>query len=457
MTGTKKDREALKNRYRKGMYPTENDFADVFESYVHKDDDIPMSKVVITDGDGKPTTLSGEIDKKADKTTLQTFIDEIETILQVVRNDKNQIASTAIDNLPSRIQAAEDDIDTAEDNISGHETRIATLESSKTDYEAFKERVRAFLEDADASDATINRWHEIETFLQGITDTETLTGLLNDLKNEILAAIPSPQSGNFIEYTTDLDAITDAPNGKIMQYWGQSNDKYKRGQFYERVEGDEEIIPSGTNTIQLEMDGEIYQLFLSNELNDVFSAYNGRVFTLNGSTWELDTNNTYAIKIVYKSDNTRESRKYVLVNVNGVLYRPEIKYCTSWGSTMYEVTEGGGVYWYIPELNILVDADTDKPLLLGFAYGYTFTAPNTTKKVILLCGQRSDADNIDTAASWHAIYLSEDGSSAYADEFVTINGDKGYMGGFGTPKTNEQTIFGSPSTWQHIHVDEVIN
>ncbi len=237
MTGTKKDREALKNRYRKGMYPTENDFADVFESYVHKDDDIPMSKVVITDGDGKPTTLSGEIDKKADKTTLQTFIDEIETILQVVRNDKNQIASTAIDDLPSRIQAAEDDIDTAEDNISGHETRIATLESSKTDYEAFKERVRAFLEDADASHAPINRWHDIETFLQGITDTETLTGLLNDLKNEILAAIPSPQSGNFIEYTTDFDAITDAPNGKIMQYWGQSNDKYKRGQFYERVEG----------------------------------------------------------------------------------------------------------------------------------------------------------------------------------------------------------------------------
>jgi hypothetical protein len=236
MTGTKKDREALKNRYRKGMYPTENDFADVFESYVHKDDDIPMSKVVITDGDGKPTTLSGEIDKKADKTTLQTFIDETETILQVVRNDNNQIASNAIDNLLSRIQAAEDDIDTAEDNISGHETRIVTLESSKTDYEAFKERVRAFLEDADASDATINRWHEIETFLQGITDTETLTGLLNDLKNEILAAIPSPQSGNFIEYTTDLDAITDAPNGKIMQYWGQSNDKYKRGQFYERVE-----------------------------------------------------------------------------------------------------------------------------------------------------------------------------------------------------------------------------
>lgn len=42
----------------------------------------------------------------------------------------------------------------------------------------FIDKVNAFLEDADASDATINRWKEIESFLAGITDTETLTGLL---------------------------------------------------------------------------------------------------------------------------------------------------------------------------------------------------------------------------------------------------------------------------------------
>ena len=309
MTGTKKDREALKNRYRKGMYPTESDFADVFESYVHKDDDIPMSKVVITDGDGNPTTLSGEIDKKADKTTLQTFIDETETILQVVRNDNNQIASTAIDNLLSRIQAAEDDIDTAEDNISGHETRIATLESSKTDYEAFKERVRAFMEDTDASDATINRWHEIETFLQGITDTETLTGLLNDLKNEILAAIPSPQSGNFIEYTTDLDAITDAPNGKIMQYWGQSNDKYKRGQFYERVEGEVKIIPKGTASVTIPENS--YRLKPS-------TYYNTGVFVETHNCWVHGGTSGCACDINRFDDVDGDS---ILVTVTGKLYK----------------------------------------------------------------------------------------------------------------------------------------
>ena len=46
------------------------------------------------------------------------------------------------------------------------------------DLSRFVAKVNAFLEDADASDATINRWKEIESFLTGITDTETLTGLL---------------------------------------------------------------------------------------------------------------------------------------------------------------------------------------------------------------------------------------------------------------------------------------
>ena len=44
----------------------------------------------------------------------------------------------------------------------------------------FIEKVNSFLEDADASDTTINRWKEIESFLAGITDKETLTGLLSE-------------------------------------------------------------------------------------------------------------------------------------------------------------------------------------------------------------------------------------------------------------------------------------
>jgi hypothetical protein len=186
------------------MYPTEGDFANVFESYVHKDDDISMSKVVLTDGDGNTTTLNNVIGNKADKTDL-----------------------TEITN---RLTTAENDIDTAEDNIAGHETRIQSLE-------AFKERVRAFLEDADASEETINRWHEIESFLQGITDTQTLTGLLADLKQEILASIPEPQTGNYLKLVPDLDAYTDAPDGEIVKYTGSTTDKYTHGWDYERKAG----------------------------------------------------------------------------------------------------------------------------------------------------------------------------------------------------------------------------
>ena len=44
----------------------------------------------------------------------------------------------------------------------------------------FIDKVNTFLNDADASDETINRWKEIESFLAGITDKETLTGLLEE-------------------------------------------------------------------------------------------------------------------------------------------------------------------------------------------------------------------------------------------------------------------------------------
>ena len=410
MTGTKKDREALKNRYRKGMYPTENDFADVFESYVHKDDDIPMSKVVITDGDGKPTTLSGEIDKKADKTTLQTFIDETETILQVVRNDNNQIASTAIDNLLSRIQAAEDDIDTAEDNISGHETRIATLESSKTDYEAFKERVRAFMEDADASDATINRWHEIETFLQGITDTETLTGLLNDLKNEILAAIPSPQSGNFIEYTTDLDAITDAPNGKIMQYWGQSNDKYKRGQFYERVEGKEIMIQTGTEGRSVH----------PSSVQTGFEMFNeGRRLVIFPTGVVLEG---YATRNSTGEANLTEFVIGEVVAGNYAYMDEKCEITSPYEGAFYIHGHVGPFEWNVP---IKIEVWISK-------------SGKTIYKPTKMDGTSSPKD-----------YYRQDVDGKRLESTV---------GDYETIQAEQDIVYGeSPSSWQHIHVDEVID
>ncbi len=257
MSGTKTNRTDLENRFKKGMYPTENDFANVFASYVHKDDAITLSQITLEEGGDN---LGEVIDSKADKQTLETFVREVETVLETTRDSETgAITNSAISSLAQRITDAENDIASAAnaaetngdsiakiltilgkqngESVSELASRFSALSGDYATVFAFVSKVKTFLESADVADTTINRWQEIETFLQGITDTETLTGLLQQMKQEILAEIPSPQSGNFIEYTTDLDAITDAPNGKIMQYWGQSNDKYKRGQFYERVEG----------------------------------------------------------------------------------------------------------------------------------------------------------------------------------------------------------------------------
>lgn len=53
-----------------------------------------------------------------------------------------------------------------------------------------------FLESTDASDTTINRWKEIESFLTGITDTQTLTGLLESQKTELNNSISQKASAS---------------------------------------------------------------------------------------------------------------------------------------------------------------------------------------------------------------------------------------------------------------------
>ena len=63
--------------------------------------------------------------------------------------------------------------------------KFAALTGNYANVYAFVSKVKAFLEDTDATDATINRWQEIESFLSGITDSDSLTAMLADLKSEI--------------------------------------------------------------------------------------------------------------------------------------------------------------------------------------------------------------------------------------------------------------------------------
>lgn len=334
MSGTKKDRESLKNRFKKGMYPTEDDFADVFESYVHKDDTIKMSQVVLEEGG---ESVGEVIDKKADKKTLDAFIEEVDTVLETVRDaETGEITKTVIQDLSKRIKDAENDIadtsNTAEKNenaiakilsilgkqdgetVSELAARFTALSGSYATVYAFVSKVKAFLESADASDETINRWQEIESFLQGITDKETLTGLLERLKTEIMQSVPK---GNFLEQVADLDSYDNAPEGKIVQYIGQTNEKYTRNFTYEKVGasfgkvGDKGIL---IQEIQKLASGSVESNLKSNSFlrltGEKIQMYGGR----NTNEYAIITNETP--KIGDFVTELKYGKKYIITNLN---------------------------------------------------------------------------------------------------------------------------------------------
>lgn len=200
-------RTEIKGKFKRGMYPTEQDFGNAFDSYVHKDDMVELEKIV--------QTIDGE--QKA----LTTIINET----------KDQAIAAAVEQAVAEIGKTEVPEDLTE----------------------FINKVNSFLDDADASDETINKWKEIESFLSGITDTQTLTGLLADLKAEILAETNNVSNKKFCEIIDDLDA-SDAEVGTIALYGGPTSDKYTHGFIYEKQEGGEGggiVIPANNKGIRI--------------------------------------------------------------------------------------------------------------------------------------------------------------------------------------------------------------
>lgn len=199
-------RETLKQYFRKYALPTEAQFWELIDAFVHKDEDMLTQEKI----DGLVAALKG----KASTADLDSFEAEIRAAVEG--------AGGGSSDLNERLTAVEETLDTKVDT---------------TDYAAFKERIESFLEDADASDETINKWKEVENFLDGITDTKTLAGMLADLKAEIVALIPQQEQGNFVKQVADLDGYSEAQDGEIVQYVGQTSENYTRGFFYERKKG----------------------------------------------------------------------------------------------------------------------------------------------------------------------------------------------------------------------------
>lgn len=224
----------LKAWFRRGKYPTEEQFADWLDSYVHKEE----SKIPIAQVEELPEQLNGkyaataghELERqhrelKSDydahkQSSAEQFDNIAENIEELEATDERQ--QEEIDALEIEVENihkkdAEQDkeitalhktdsdqqaeIDTANANLehlrkrlhptavfSSLESTFSALGANYSTFWALANTLKTFLEAKDIADSTINRWQEIETFLQGITDTETLSGLLEQLEKDITAA-----------------------------------------------------------------------------------------------------------------------------------------------------------------------------------------------------------------------------------------------------------------------------
>lgn len=227
-------RSTLKQWFKRGKYPLEEQFADWIDSFLHKTEDkLPLANV-----EGLPEQLNAKynhasgvaLEKKHN--ALRTEFDQhtaasaeefkriSEDIDDLQAEDERQ--QEEIDALEAEVENihkkdAEQDkeitalhktdidqqaeIDTATANLehlrkrlhptavfSSLESTFSALGANYNTFWALANTLKTFLEAKDTADSTINRWQEIETFLQGITDTETLSGLLEQFEKDITAA-----------------------------------------------------------------------------------------------------------------------------------------------------------------------------------------------------------------------------------------------------------------------------
>lgn len=227
-------RALLKSWFKRGLYPKAEQFSDWIDSFWHKDEDkIPVDvvenlpkllneKYARTDGEElerKHNQLAADFAQHETENTnefknvyddikdLEATDEEIKADLVTVHADISDLQETdrqikaeivemhATDNaLQASLTNAHNDIGTIREMLKGGATlaeakaALVALGANYKDLYAVASTLKTFLQSKDTADATINTWQEIESFLQGITDSQSLTTLLSQLETKITTA-----------------------------------------------------------------------------------------------------------------------------------------------------------------------------------------------------------------------------------------------------------------------------
>lgn len=133
---------------------------------------------------------------EGDRLTLQSA--EKYTNTQLTEHDASDSAHAAIRNLfkPGA-------------TISEATAALAALGSNYKDVYTLASTLKSFLEAHDTAESTINTWREIEDFLGGLTDRETLTGLMEQEHHKLIADFDAKLSA------LDIANIPDIPWSKL--------------------------------------------------------------------------------------------------------------------------------------------------------------------------------------------------------------------------------------------------
>ena len=227
-------RALLKSWFKRGLYPKAEQFSDWIDSFWHKDEDkIPVDavenlptllndKYARTDGEElerKHNQLAADfVQHEAENTNefknvydnikeLEATDEEIKADLVTVHADITDLQQTdreikaeitemhATDNaLQTSLTNAHNDIGVIREMLKSGATlaeakaALVALGANYKDLYAVASTLKTFLQSKDTADATINTWQEIESFLQGITDAQSLTTLLSQLETKITTA-----------------------------------------------------------------------------------------------------------------------------------------------------------------------------------------------------------------------------------------------------------------------------
>lgn len=184
----------LKAWFRKGMYPTEAQFADLVDSFRHRNE-----KVGLPDVDGLAEALNAKYDR-SEASELEARMDRNDAAVERME-DVQENQSLEISAIHRTDEAQQAELDALAGELAKVRALIkdgATLDEAKTamlalgasyaGLHALASTVKTFLEASDTKDKTINTWRELEQFLDGITDTDSLAALLSSMERRVTEA-----------------------------------------------------------------------------------------------------------------------------------------------------------------------------------------------------------------------------------------------------------------------------